>query len=343
MGDVSFKTQKEKIRSYHNGFVATHLINIGHQVGLLKGIFDTTNGITVPELASKLGLHEPYVKIWCQTACCLEILDRDDEGRYKFQPYFDELLGNDESIRNIASRFSLLVDVSGERLKNSPEYFKTGKIIESYSPERSEIVGEASKKIHENMGVFLSLLPKDVPIKKMLKKGSRLLDVGCGGGRMIIELAQKYKNSYFVGIDIIPYGIERAKKTILDLNLNDQVQVECIGGQDLSYNDEFDIVSFIVTLHEIHPSVRPKVVKKTYQALKNDGKLFIIDWLFPEKFEDFKNPEYEPGIFDQFNETCLGVILPNKSEQDKILSGVGFKNIQHIPAMEGINIITAIK
>lgn len=36
MEEVSTKTQMAKIRSFERGFMATHLINIGHKVGVFE-------------------------------------------------------------------------------------------------------------------------------------------------------------------------------------------------------------------------------------------------------------------------------------------------------------------
>ncbi|KAG2180226.1 hypothetical protein INT43_004015 [Umbelopsis isabellina] len=40
------------------------------------------------------------------------------------------------------------------------------------------------------------------PIEKLLDKGIKVLDVGCGSGSWCIEMASKYKRSHFTGIDI---------------------------------------------------------------------------------------------------------------------------------------------
>ncbi|GBB98548.1 hypothetical protein RclHR1_03260006 [Rhizophagus clarus] len=40
------------------------------------------------------------------------------------------------------------------------------------------------------------------PVKNLLKDGAEVLDVGCGPGVWILEMAEKYKNSSFTGIDI---------------------------------------------------------------------------------------------------------------------------------------------
>ena len=48
--------------------------------------------------------------------------------------------------------------------------------------------------------------------------------------------------------------------------LEKRVSVENIGGEDLPYSNEFEMASMVVTLHEIPPDVRVKVVEKAYQT-----------------------------------------------------------------------------
>ena len=93
MEELSSKSQMAKIRNFENGFMATHLINLGNSMGIFEAINECKEGITVPDLAEKLGLHEPYLKIWCLTAYHFQILDGDDQGRFMLQPYLDEILG----------------------------------------------------------------------------------------------------------------------------------------------------------------------------------------------------------------------------------------------------------
>ena len=136
-----------------------------------------------------------------------------------------------------------------------------------------------------------------------IQKGDRVLDIGCGNGNLIIQLAQAFKNSSFVGINPDVYGIEDARKTISQTGLDGSVAVENIGGEDLEYQDEFDMISMVFTLHEIFPDIRPRVMEKAYQALKSGGWLLIRDFPpYPTKLEDFRNPLSEYAILDQFFE-----------------------------------------
>jgi len=175
------KLKWKKIRTFERGFMATHLINIGSKLGVFEKLNEKKEeGLNVADLATELGVHEPYLKFWCQTAYHFELLDCDDQGKFKLQPFLDEILD----------------------------------------------------------------------------KGIKFLDIGCGNGSLIIQFANAFENSKFVGINPDVHGVDAAKATISQLGLEERVTVEHIGGEKISYKDEFDMVSMVVTLHEILPDIR---------------------------------------------------------------------------------------
>jgi hypothetical protein len=73
MEEINAKTQMAKIRSFEKGFIAIHLINLGAELGIWEALYKEKDGLTVSDLAARLKLHEPYLKIWCQTAYHYEI------------------------------------------------------------------------------------------------------------------------------------------------------------------------------------------------------------------------------------------------------------------------------
>ncbi|CAG8736432.1 8163_t:CDS:2, partial [Ambispora leptoticha] len=46
--------------------------------------------------------------------------------------------------------------------------------------------------------------PFNSPVEEKLRQGARVIDIGCGTGIWILDMAQQYPNSKFVGIDISP-------------------------------------------------------------------------------------------------------------------------------------------
>jgi ubiquinone/menaquinone biosynthesis C-methylase UbiE len=343
MAELSSGKQMAKIRNFEKGFMATHLINLGAKLGIFESLNENKEGIAVSDLASTLGLHEPYIKIWCQTAYYFEILDADDQGRFKLQPFLDEILGDKTHFKNYLATISLSTDLVGPGFPEALDHYRTGGTIVPFdSAEFSEAVYESSKNIPL---VFLFMIfPKLEHLKQSLEQGIKFLDIGCGNGNLIIQLAQAFSKSTFVGVGIDGFGIEAAKKTIAKLGLEQRVSVENIGGEDITYNEEFDMATMVVTLHEISPEVREKVVEKVYRALKSGGKLLVLDMIYPSTLEDFRNPACDYGVLDQFFEACMGTVHLNREEQDELLTKIGFKNIQRMPIGKGIfDFLTAEK
>jgi len=343
MSEISAKAQMAKIRSFEKGFMATHLINLGAKLGILEALNENKDGLTVPVLAAKLGLHEPYLKIWCQTAYHFEILDGDDTGRFMLQPYLDEILGDRNHFRNYLANIAMDVDLIGEGFTKAAGAFRTGKPLEIYhSPEFSELAYEPTNNIA--LAFLFMIFPKHGHLKKMVEKGIRFLDIGCGNGSLVIQLSQAFKNSTFVGVGPDASGIKFAKLAISELGLEKRVSVAHMGGEKLTYEDEFDMASMVVTLHEIPPAVREKVIKKAYQALKPSGYLLVLDFPYPSKLEDFRNPIYNYGILDQFHEICADCVHLTVEEQNELLTAAGFKNIQRRAIGRGMfEFITATK
>lgn len=338
MEEISVRSQWAKIRNFERGFFATHLINIGAKLGIFEALYETKEGMTISDLASKLKLHEPYLKVWCQTAYHFEILDCDNHGQFTLQSFLDEILGDKSHYRNYLANIAMSVDFAGKSLEENPECFRTGRTLELPSaPELrvlSKVGYETTKNTH--LAFLFRIFPKNDHLTQILERGIRFLDIGCGNGNLIVQFAQNFENSLFVGIDPNPYGIKEARNTISQLGLEKRVSVENIGGEDLPYKDEFDMASMVVTLHEIPPDVRATVVEKTYQSLKSDGQLLILDLSYPSKLEDFRNPMYAYGILDQFYEACWGNIHLNMHEQNELLTKAGFKNIQRMAIGKGM-------
>ena len=62
--ELTAEDQVAKIFEWRRGFNATHLIDLGVQLGLFKAIAETP-GTTSDQIAAALDLHPPYVETWC--------------------------------------------------------------------------------------------------------------------------------------------------------------------------------------------------------------------------------------------------------------------------------------
>ncbi|MGA3083159.1 MAG: class I SAM-dependent methyltransferase [Thermodesulfobacteriota bacterium] len=335
MTAVTILSQIAKIRDFEKGHRATHVINTGFRFGMLDALAESLEGLTVPDLALKLMLYAPFLKIWCQTAYHFEILDCDKFDRFKLQPFLDQVLGLDMSFRDHLARTDRkLGQIQTEGVDESFfEYIRTGRVHMGKSPLASFAACRGTKSIAT---IFLFMIfPGKQHLKNKLEGGCTFLDVGCGSGNLILEFAQIFKKSRFVGVDPDLYGIENAERSISELGLGNRVTVENLGGEEIHFHEEFDLAGMVLTLHEILPEVRLEALNKTCQALKKGGLLLILDYPYPSRMEDFRNPRFDYGIIEQYFEALGGIVHIPKEEQDELLSKAGFKTIERMPVGEG--------
>jgi ubiquinone/menaquinone biosynthesis C-methylase UbiE len=343
MEEASAGSQMAKIRNFERGFIATHLLNLGAKLNLFEKLNTGKEGTTSQDLAASLSLHEPYVRAWCQTAYHYGILDCDEQERFKLQPHMGDILGDRSHFKNYLANITLSVDVVGKLLEDCPAYYKSGRIFDnSYTPEVSKAVSETTKNMH--MAFAFMVFPKNEPLRQKLDQGAKLLEIGCGRGVLLTQLAQAFGNSTFVGVDPDGHGIDAARNKIAQMGVGERVCVENMGGEDLQYEEEFDLVLMVVSLHEVRPEVRHRVVEKAYRALKSGGQVIVLDFPYPSKIEDFRNPMYDMAILEQFFEICLGFVHLNTQERNEMLAKAGFKDLLQMAVGKGMfELVTATK
>ena len=145
------------------------------------------------------------------------------------------------------------------------------------------------------------------------KPGDRILDLGCGDGKLTLEI-QNY-GCHVMGIDSSEEMIDATRKL--------GIEAQVISGDNLNFDQEFDAVFSNAALHWILD--KDKVVQGVYQALKPNGhfvgelggkgNINSVITVMSAVFQDFphwgkfRNPWYFPSV----------------AEYAKVLDRVGFE------------------
>lgn len=115
-------------------------------------------------------------------------------------------------------------------------------------------------------------------IYEYIKKDHLILDIGCGFGKVSLQLA--FQGFYVEGIDINETGILAAQESARKLNLDDKAHFRVGDATDLPYmEDKFDVVIMhgLLTII-VDKSDRNKIIQEAYRVLKPEGHLYIVDF-----------------------------------------------------------------
>jgi ubiquinone/menaquinone biosynthesis C-methylase UbiE len=252
------------------------MVSIGHRTGL----FDTMSQsppARSEEIAARAGLNERYVREWLGAMVTGGVVDFDPASNtYSLPPEHAAFLTRAAAADNMAV-FGQYIAVLGIVEDDIVECFKKGGGVpyEKF-PRFHEVMAEDSAQ-----SVLSSLeshiLPLVPGLTGRLTAGIRVLDAGCGRGRILMRLAQLYPRSRFVGMDLsrdaTAYARDEAARTRL-------TNVEFIAA-DLSAFDttaEPEAFDLVTTFDAIHDQAKPlNVLKGIHRTLKSDGVYLMQD------------------------------------------------------------------
>jgi len=103
----------------------------------------------------------------------------------------------------------------------------------------------------------------------------RILDIGCGDGKITAALSQQVPNGKVVGIDKASSMIAFAE-TQFPRRSFANLAFEKLDAAELAYENEFDVIVSFSCLHFIALDTQPKVLQNIRRALKSDGKLLLM-------------------------------------------------------------------
>ncbi len=131
--------------------------------------------------------------------------------------------------------------------------------------------------------------------EQFIHDGARVLDIGCGLGRLLTRIANRWKKCCIVGVDRSLTDALLAKKRARDLNMEnpDAIHIVVADANALPFKENrFDFVFSHSTLEHI-PTPRP-VASESLRVLKERRPLYITvaNALRVDKWGDLQKPTF---------------------------------------------------
>jgi 2-polyprenyl-3-methyl-5-hydroxy-6-metoxy-1,4-benzoquinol methylase len=231
------------------------MLSIGHQTGLLDAMRGRA-AATSTEIAEACGLNERYVREWLGAMVTSGVVEVDPAtARYvlpaEHAAFLTRAAGGD-NMSFYARYISLLGSVEEDVIRCFRE---GGGVPYSRYPAFHAVMEEDSGQSVLS-ALESHILPLVEGLRSRLDAGIRVLDLGCGRGRVLRRLASLFPNSRFRGIDLSADAVAHAiaQSEAEGLRNVDFVQ------QDLSDFDrtaEPAAYDFVTTFDAVHDQARP--------------------------------------------------------------------------------------
>jgi SAM-dependent methyltransferase len=251
------------------------MLSVGHRLGLLDTLADA-GAVDSETLAARAGLDERYVREWLGALVAGGVVDMEPErGHYRLPP---------EHAARVTGRAGANLAVYAQFL---PQLGSVEDDILHCFRHGGGVPYERYARFHEVMAedsgqtvlpaLFDAILPLAPGLIQRLEAGIRVLDAGCGRGRALLLMAERFPRSHFVGYDLSPEAVEWARGQAHAAGL-DNVSFEVRDLTDFDRTAEAASFDFVTTFDAIHDQARPlAVLTGIYRSLVPGGVYLAQD------------------------------------------------------------------
>jgi SAM-dependent methyltransferase len=318
----SLADQVSKLYDLIGGFHATHLLEIARELGVWEALTQRP-GHTSEALAVELGTDGFYTDVLCRTAFSFGLLERAGDG-WRMAPHFDQILGNPASSFYLA-RAPRIHLVLAEDYRDYVRHFRAGTTT-SYQQHDQTFMLEVAEALKALPRIFLDLvLPRLPGLGQRLQDGGRLLDVGCGGGWAVVQIAEAFPAISCVGIDVEPHSVELAQQLIQQRGLTERCEARLQSMDQVDEPGAFDVVTSFLVVHEIAPTLKQPAFSAIARALKPGGYFLIFDETYPETDQALQTMPSRFAALAQWYEVSWGNVVDTRSSLHALCQEAGFR------------------
>ena len=260
-----------------NAGAVTVMISVGHRTGLFDALATQEGGATSEELASAAGLNERYVREWLGAMTTGRIVEVEPgTGTYSLPPEHAAWLTRAASPDNLAVTAQWIPTLSTVEDDIVECFQKGGGVPYERFARFHEVMAEESNQTVLSV-LFTHILPLVPGLTESLEAGSSMLDLGCGRGRALLMLAERFPKSAFQGYDLSADAIAYATGQAAERGLVNVTFTE----RDLSTFDddaEPEVFDYVATFDAVHDQAKPlAMLRGIRRSLKADGTYLMQD------------------------------------------------------------------
>jgi ubiquinone/menaquinone biosynthesis C-methylase UbiE len=328
------------------GAMTAGMVYVGTHTGLFRAM-QGKGPLRLEDVVQASGMQPRYVEEWLKGMAAAGYLAYSPEDRtYSLSDEHAYFLASEGTDHFAGGMFEMVPVLMRVAPKVVQAFEKGGGVaFEEFGPDCVTALDLINRGVYEHR--FTDYWLKSLPeVISKLQSGGRMLDVGCGSGRVCIAFAKAFPKAAIFGIDPDAASIARAKEASTGLNINFEVKTTA----EMERGAGFDLITICDCIHDLAEPV--KTLKEIRALLKPDGTLFIVEPKAADRLEDNLNPVatmfYGFSIFHCMTQslarggpglgTCMG---PGTAKE--LLHEAGFSDFRILDVKSQVNLFYAAK
>ncbi len=254
--------------------MSTILCALGDKLELFSAL--ASGGPATPaELAERTATDERYVREWLHGLTAGGYLELDrSTGRFSLPAAHAAVLADEGGLWFLGGGYQELAGMLPVLGRIESAFREGGGIPQAaYADDAYDGMSRFTRAWfdHRLTGDWLPVLPD---LERRLQTGLRWADVGSGGGRAVIRLAELFPASTFIGYDAFPAQVHRARRAAEEAGVGDRVRFE-VADAAQGLPEKFDVIS---TFDVVHDAVDPAgLVAGIRRSLADDGSYLWLE------------------------------------------------------------------
>jgi 2-polyprenyl-3-methyl-5-hydroxy-6-metoxy-1,4-benzoquinol methylase len=322
---------------------------IGDRLGLFKAM-QTAGFVTSAELAAKTELNERYLREWLNAMAAAQYLEYDATSqRYNLTPEYAMVLADEESPFFVGSYFQMVQSVMTVAPKVA-DSFRSGKGVAQadYPPWMFE-ASERNSFPRYKYKLVKKWLPVMPGVVERLNAGGSAVDVGCGGGRAAILIAQAFPKARVFGYDLVAQSIERARRNAQAAGVGDRVAFEVGDGAALP-ESKFDLVT---TFDVVHDAVDPVGLMSAIRCALAPGGTYLVQEINVSSKPEENHRPLGKMVYSISTMYCMTTSLAHggagigaamgEDKARELAEQAGFKHFRHLPIEDDFAVLYELK
>jgi SAM-dependent methyltransferase len=248
------------------------MVSVGHRTRLFDVLAERGASTSV-ELARAAGLQERYVREWLGAMAVGGVVDYDSTmRRYALPPEHASVLTRGGAA-NMAATAQFLPVMASVEDRIVECFARGGGVAYEEYPRFHEVMAEESDQTVV-AALEAHILPLAPGLREALRGGIDVLDVGCGRGRALTQMASTYPASRFVGFDLSKEAVAEGNALAAAAGVRN-LRLEVRDAAEMEDERRFDLVT---AFDAIHDQARPgRVLERIRAALKPQGVFLMQD------------------------------------------------------------------